>query len=382
MRKSLIASLLSPITYCVSPNSHAKLKGMKKVFFFVLLLPCLFVLSIFSHPSKTLAAGEPCACQINSGGNACIETSPPICEPSEICECAADIDPFFGQVTFCYPGTCALAPSPTPTFTPIPTPTPAPIISGCATINPPMPIEREAITITLSETIKNHTYWVGLERPKGMWAVNVTDQIANYDGHALTFSFIAPRAGTYWLTANSREIAPPCINKQEFTIASSGGPTPPGGQFYRCKFTTKECILCDAGSTDSTCIHANVSDCSASCQSVAPIDPFLGEISCLYTSPGGEKITGIRTAIGCIPTENANVFIKWLLGRAVMIAGGIAFLLMIGGTFMVILSAGNPEQVKAGSQLITSAIAGLVFIIFSLFLLRLIGVEILGIPGL
>lgn len=90
----------------------------------------------------------------------------------------------------------------------------------------------------------------------------------------------------------------------------------------------------------------------------------------------------IDTAIGCIPTKNATVFIKWLLGRAVLIAGGIAFLLMIAGAFMVIVSGGNPDRVKAGGELITSALAGLIFIIFSLFLLRLVGVEFLSIPGL
>lgn len=95
--------------------------------------------------------------------------------------------------------------------------------------------------------------------------------------------------------------------------------------------------------------------------------------------PCGEDI---NTAIGCIPTENASAFIKWFLGRAILLAGGIAFLMMIAGAFLVIVSSGNPEKVKAGSQLITSAIAGLVFIIFSLFLLRLIGIEILQIPGL
>ena len=99
----------------------------------------------------------------------------------------------------------------------------------------------------------------------------------------------------------------------------------------------------------------------------------------------GQNSTGTKgmyTALGCIPVENANGFIKWFLGRAILLAGGVAFLLMLSGGLMVIVSSGDPNRVKAGSELITSALAGLLFIIFSLFLLRLVGVEILQIPGL
>lgn len=62
------------------------------------------------------------------------------------------------------------------------------------------------------------------------------------------------------------------------------------------------------------------------------------------------------------------------------IAGGIAFLLILFGGFQIITSAGNPEQLNAGKELISSAIAGLLLIIFSILLLKIIGFNILGIP--
>jgi len=94
------------------------------------------------------------------------------------------------------------------------------------------------------------------------------------------------------------------------------------------------------------------------------------------TCPAAE----LPTALGCIPI-NPGGFAAWLLGFAVGIGGGIAFLLMLAGAFMVMTSSGNPERLKAGSELITSAVMGLIMIIFSVFLLNLIGVSILGIPG-
>jgi hypothetical protein len=89
----------------------------------------------------------------------------------------------------------------------------------------------------------------------------------------------------------------------------------------------------------------------------------------------------IPTAIGSIDPSSLQGFTQSLLGFAFGVAGGIAFLLMLFGTFQIMTSSGNPEKMKAGSELITSALTGLLFIIFSVFILKLIGVTILDIPG-
>lgn len=92
--------------------------------------------------------------------------------------------------------------------------------------------------------------------------------------------------------------------------------------------------------------------------------------------------TGINTAIGCIPIDTPTNFIQWFLPNLLMIVGGIAFLMMIFGGFQIITAGGDPQKVKAGQQMFSSAIAGLLFAIFSLFILRLVGVQILRIPDL
>jgi hypothetical protein len=86
------------------------------------------------------------------------------------------------------------------------------------------------------------------------------------------------------------------------------------------------------------------------------------------------------TALGCIPNDPRD-FIIWILSRAIGIGGGIAFLLMLFGGFQIITSAGNPERLNSGKDIIGSAITGLLLIIFSLFLLKLIGVDILGLEN-
>lgn len=89
----------------------------------------------------------------------------------------------------------------------------------------------------------------------------------------------------------------------------------------------------------------------------------------------------VSTALGIVPTDEKG-FTAWLLGWAIKLGGGIAFLLILVGGFKIITSSGDPEKVKEGGETITAAVSGLVFIIFSLFLLKLIGVDILKLPPL
>lgn len=92
----------------------------------------------------------------------------------------------------------------------------------------------------------------------------------------------------------------------------------------------------------------------------------------------------IETAIGCISTkaDGTNSFFASIIKIAVGLGGGLALILMLYGVFIVTTSAGIPDKLKEGSEIITSAVAGLIFILLSVFLLNLIGINILGLPGL
>jgi len=109
---------------------------------------------------------------------------------------------------------------------------------------------------------------------------------------------------------------------------------------------------------------------------------------CTPPRPGGgggqnalcEDGVSIDTAIGCIPVANTNEFIGFLLTWGIGIAGGVAFLLILFAGFQIITSGGDPKRLQAGKELLTAAIAGLLLLIFSVFILRIVGVNILGLP--
>ena len=86
----------------------------------------------------------------------------------------------------------------------------------------------------------------------------------------------------------------------------------------------------------------------------------------------------LNTAIGCIPIFDQTQLLSFILKWAVGIAGGIAFLLIVYAGFMIMTAQGNPERLKAGQELLTSAISGLILLILSIFVLRFIGIDILG----
>lgn len=92
-----------------------------------------------------------------------------------------------------------------------------------------------------------------------------------------------------------------------------------------------------------------------------------------------QGVQGIPTAIGCIPYGSpealTSFFLKWALG----IGGGIALLLIIYASFVISTSSGDPRRMQGGKELLTSAVAGLMLLIFSIFILRILGVNILGI---
>ena len=90
---------------------------------------------------------------------------------------------------------------------------------------------------------------------------------------------------------------------------------------------------------------------------------------------------GIWTGMGCLSLDIKTLITSFVLTTGVGIGGGFALLCIIYAAFMMQSSQGNPEKLKKAQEMITSCIMGLMLIIFSVFIMKLIGVNILRIPG-
>lgn len=88
-----------------------------------------------------------------------------------------------------------------------------------------------------------------------------------------------------------------------------------------------------------------------------------------------------NTALGIIETTPSGV-LQVVLRYVTMFAGLIILIGIIMAGYNIVTSSGNPEKLQAGKEMLTSAIAGLAMTVLGFVLLRVIGVDILGLPGL
>lgn len=95
------------------------------------------------------------------------------------------------------------------------------------------------------------------------------------------------------------------------------------------------------------------------------------------------------TQLGCIGTNldsfseegAAGNVIQTLLNLLFGVAGGIAFIYIIYGSFVVLTSQADSERINYGRRVLIGAVVGLIFALSSVFLVNVIGGQILKIPG-
>lgn len=123
---------------------------------------------------------------------------------------------------------------------------------------------------------------------------------------------------------------------------------------------------------------------TASCGFVGLNEGDPGKNPCAtYASDPKDPTKKIITSVSC-PTAIGNIsadpqeFAGKILGIATGLAGGIALILMVIGSIRVLTSTGDQQKLAGGRDMIVAAVAGLLFLIFSVLILRFIGIQILG----
>jgi len=90
---------------------------------------------------------------------------------------------------------------------------------------------------------------------------------------------------------------------------------------------------------------------------------------------------GIWSGIGCVKSDMKSFIQDTVFRIGIGLAGGISFLCILFSAFQMQTSGGNAEKLKKAQELLTNCITGLMVIIFSVLILKIIGVDILRIPG-
>lgn len=160
---------------------------------------------------------------------------------------------------------------------------------------------------------------------------------------------------------------------------------------YYCEAYTDVCddsaFICSGTGQDGTCCPGNICYTPPQTPSGHCVSPDLlptatptpADLSPCPSQKGECK--SIDTALGTIDVNDPGAFIKTAFGILLSISGGIAVLLIVFSGYRIMMAQGDPEKLKGAREMLTSAIIGLLFMIFSVTILQILGVDIFHIPG-
>ena len=149
--------------------------------------------------------------------------------------------------------------------------------------------------------------------------------------------------------------------------------------------------LCDVTSAANRTIPCNVNGVQYYCDTNPACQTLKGNTSGTTNAGAASQgfkpeecdgNTGIQTALGCLHYKSeGGAFTRDLFTLLAGIAGAISLVIMLIATIQIMTGGDNAEQVKKGKELFTGAITGLLFIIFSVTLLKLVAGDIIKLPG-
>lgn len=142
-------------------------------------------------------------------------------------------------------------------------------------------------------------------------------------------------------------------------------PNPPPGSWSACQ----------------KCLYPDINPDPAAQESLK-IDP---ETNLVIAPATGRQFT----FLGCLTTGagsfnqagGAGSVVQILLKTVFSIVGGVAFLYLLYGAFVLATSQNDPEKLNYGKRLVYGAIVGLIFSLTSVLLINFLASQVLKIPG-
>lgn len=104
--------------------------------------------------------------------------------------------------------------------------------------------------------------------------------------------------------------------------------------------------------------------------------------SCLQCTQKGNGNEYFWSALGCMPLNMQSFINNYIYVYGIGLAGIIVFLCILFNAYRIQFSQGNQEALKAAKDNLKSCLFGLILIIFAVLIVRIIGADILRIPGL
>ncbi len=139
----------------------------------------------------------------------------------------------------------------------------------------------------------------------------------------------------------------------------------------------------------------------ANCTCVDPEVVFEKEVSLAtfapscYNLPAGERGEGERerciesfakcgddsfpTALGCVSLSFEGLINNFLFRVGLSLAGVFVFICLIYGGFLILISRGDTQRIQQAQKMMTNCVLGLLFIIFSVFILNLVSGFLFGV---
>ena len=148
----------------------------------------------------------------------------------------------------------------------------------------------------------------------------------------------------------------------------------------RPKFTKEDFYNLPRGRADCLIIclyslYTNIKKLNEICNQYDEKSPEKDD--CIKCADSG----GILTGLACIKTDFSTFISEFLLRTGVGFGGIIALGCIIYASITIQTSQGNPETIQKAREQIKSCLFGLLLILFSVLILQIIGVNILGLPG-